>query len=436
MGLTEKMVIGGLHCIEGYLACKLLMIGWVDRKNLTRREWIKVIIAIVLIGVGITISERNYPSFTYWTSMAEMSMVVLPFLFMEKKKSTGILLVINYVMFMRLVELLFFFFMLLSESGENNIWHGIMAAGCARLLVFWMLSAVQKREYEIKEYTMQYKNVLIVLAAGELVTFEVCKIIFKEFEENRQLNVTSTVLVLTAMAMILLFAFGIFQNNLQNEQEIRLAEVRGRMQEENYHQLADLMEENRERMHDMKHHIRALQTLTEEGDMEKIKGYLEHMAKAPARLEQMSWTDSRMLNVILNQKNDEAKKNGIQTRIQVSPEMRLPFDDFELCTVCGNLLDNAIEAAKCGNEDEKWMEVEILNRGDMVFMQISNSITEQPVRKNGIFITGKSDKQIHGLGLKSVKRIVRKHGGEMEINVEKDRFKVEIMFFDLERESS
>ena len=435
MGLTEKVLIGGLSCIEVYLAYKILLIGWLERKNISKKEWIKVIIAIVLIGSIITVSERSYPSFTYWTGMAEMSVVVLPFLFMEKKKSTGILLVVNHVIFMRLVELLFFFFMLLSGNGKNLIWQGIEAAGCARLLIFWMFSVVQKREEEIKEYTMQYKNVLIVLVAGELVTFEVCKIIFLEFEKNRQLNVTSTVLVLATMAMILLFAFGIFQNNLQNQEEIRLSEVRGRMQEENYHQLADLMEENRERMHDMKHHLRALQTLAEEGDMEKIKGYLEHMAKAPARLEQMSWTDSRMMNVILNQKADEARKNGIRMRVKASPEMRLPFDDFELCTVCGNLLDNAIEAAKCGNEGEKWIEVEVLNRGAMAFVRVSNSITEQPVRKDGIFVTGKSDKQIHGLGLKSVRRVVRKHEGEMEINVEKDSFTVEITFFDLERKT-
>ncbi len=60
-------------------------------------------------------------------------------------------------------------------------------------------------------------------------------------------------------------------------------------------------------------------------------------------------------------------------------------------------------------------------------LQVGNRFNSNIVPKNG---THKSDKINHGLGLKSVQEIVRRHHGKMWIVPEKDWFEINIILYD------
>jgi len=58
--------------------------------------------------------------------------------------------------------------------------------------------------------------------------------------------------------------------------------------------------------------------------------------------------------------------------------------------------------------------------------EIVNSKENRVTEKNGNFETDKSDRLSHGIGLRSVRQIVRKYEGEMDVSYTEDTFSVTI----------
>ncbi|MDR3884235.1 MAG: GHKL domain-containing protein [Dorea sp.] len=62
-------------------------------------------------------------------------------------------------------------------------------------------------------------------------------------------------------------------------------------------------------------------------------------------------------------------------------------------------------------------------------IQIENSIKDTPKVRNGIYMTTKSRKEGHGIGLQNVKLVVEKYHGQMEICHTEKSFQVKILLY-------
>ena len=81
-------------------------------------------------------------------------------------------------------------------------------------------------------------------------------------------------------------------------------------------------------------------------------------------------------------------------------------------TILGNLLDNAVEAVSVAKEKHISFETDFRNNFSVII--ISNSCDRNPLNERGdITETTKSNKRLHGFGLKSVKRTVKKYNGDI-----------------------
>ena len=97
------------------------------------------------------------------------------------------------------------------------------------------------------------------------------------------------------------------------------------------------------------------------------------------------------------------------------------IDIFDICTIIGNLLNNAIEAYK---EDCNNYEIRInLNGTKSVYqIEISNTIKGSVLSGNKTLKTSKSDTKNHGIGIKSVKSRAEKYNGKTEFTEENGQF--------------
>ena len=68
----------------------------------------------------------------------------------------------------------------------------------------------------------------------------------------------------------------------------------------------------------------------------------------------------------------------------------------------------------------------------MLYITISNSIKGRPLEKEGKLITNKQNHQLHGYGIKSVQKIVRKYEGDFSYQIRESEFIVTITFWRLE----
>ena len=142
----------------------------------------------------------------------------------------------------------------------------------------------------------------------------------------------------------------------------------------------------------------------------------------------MSYAELLMKNIFNGQSitKQEAIKlyNEPLTELcQTANEIRKYFcsNIFDICTIIGNLLNNAIEAYK---EDFNNYEIRInLNGTKSVYqIEIANTIKESVLSGNKALKTSKSDTKNHGIGIKSVKSRAEKYNGKTQFTEENGQF--------------
>lgn len=94
----------------------------------------------------------------------------------------------------------------------------------------------------------------------------------------------------------------------------------------------------------------------------------------------------------------------------------------------GNLIDNAIEAAVSCQSDKRVIEISSAVKNEMLMLTVLNPCADNTGKsENGLFRTTKSDKKSHGIGLKNVRTVARKYGGELLCEKENGMFSAELM---------
>ena len=134
-------------------------------------------------------------------------------------------------------------------------------------------------------------------------------------------------------------------------------------------------------------------------------------------------------NAILSEKGRLAEKQNIIFDAYVEPGIVLDMvEDVDLIAMLGNLLDNALRAAKTYKE-EAFVNVRIYMQDIRGFcvLKIVNSYSGDIIMKEDTFISTKKEKGIHGLGIKSVNRMAEKYGGYLTCKAKDDVFEAVLL---------
>lgn len=213
----------------------------------------------------------------------------------------------------------------------------------------------------------------------------------------------------------------------QKKEYLAVMEAKNELLEQNYREILDVTQRSRMAFHDFKNDINILRQYAQNNEMEKIKQYLSEIGTPVFSLESYTWTGNEMIDLILNHKMKAAKERGISFQVKADPVGQIHLTDKEICSVFGNLLDNAVEA--CEKTEQRWIEVSIIRHKQILQIRVTNSAMEVPKKEGRRFLTWKQDTQMHGLGLQSVEMIVRKYDGDMQIEYDEKKFEVYVTFF-------
>ena len=135
-----------------------------------------------------------------------------------------------------------------------------------------------------------------------------------------------------------------------------------------------------------------------------------------------SYTENVTLNMILNDKVKIAKSKEIKTDLDIKVPRELPMDAGDLGILCGNLLDNAIEAAEKCAEGARSLLFHAYYYKNSLVITCENSIAS-PVTS---VETDKADRLNHGIGLKSIDEIAAKYNGKRESSSDRGTYRTEI----------
>jgi hypothetical protein len=141
-----------------------------------------------------------------------------------------------------------------------------------------------------------------------------------------------------------------------------------------------------------------------------------------------------VIDSIINNRATITQTEHIDFRVDLRIPMDLEFYEDDLSILLCNLIDNAIEANSYVT-DNPWIDISISTdtRNESTLLITISNPYNGGLKKNGKgeYVTRKEDKKHHGIGLQSVKNLVKKHGGEIIISEENDIFKVDIIMFDM-----
>ena len=187
-------------------------------------------------------------------------------------------------------------------------------------------------------------------------------------------------------------------------------------------QLDDLNIQLRKQRHDFLNHLQVVYSLVDMKENDEAVRYIETVYGQMRRLSAGMKTDKPAVNALLQAKLAQAEDKGVRLQLEVtSPLTDLPVNDWELCRVLGNLIDNGMDAMEGMVHPE--MKVELYEDLKSYGLRVSNNGPEIPAaNRQRIFNTGFTTKAAgHGLGLSIVKEILEDAGGGISLESDAQR---------------
>ncbi len=139
-------------------------------------------------------------------------------------------------------------------------------------------------------------------------------------------------------------------------------------------------------------------------------------------------TGNDALDLILTEKSLLCNKNGIIINIMADGEKLDFMAKEDIYALFGNMLDNAIEAVKNADDDNRTIMLNIKAVGEMLVIRESNYFGEPIAFEDGLPVTSKQDKRYHGYGVKSIRYVCDRYGGDLTVKAENNLFTMNILF--------
>lgn len=177
--------------------------------------------------------------------------------------------------------------------------------------------------------------------------------------------------------------------------------------------------------HDLKYRLRSLDGSGRAVDREEINRMEEVISAYDSRIK----TGNEALDVILTEKSLLCRNEKIRFTCIAEGAALCFMDDADIYSLFGNAVDNAIEASVRVPDVEKRM-IGIVAKTSDQFMSVSiyNYFEGELKFRNGLPITTKKDRAVHGYGMRNIAMIIEKYGGDMSVSTKEGIFTLNILF--------
>lgn len=319
-------------------------------------------------------------------------------------------------------------------SGSNN-------TSYKENLVIYVTDVIVSKifYYLISRFLLRFSNreayskswgrwfLLSILPLSSLFIISVMRLL----TNGQTFSFTESVLCISSIAVLLvsnIVVYYIYERAERNNQKLIELEL-SKQKDTIDMQYLGLLEKKNEQMqiitHDYKNNILTIADMT---DSIEIKEYINSMIGEIKNYNRIAKTKNRLLDVILNKYTDICYNKNLTFETDILTDNLSFVDGYDISSLFNNILDNAVEAAEKSKDRIISLSISTsLNSYHKII--VINSCENAPESRDGKLITDKADKTIHGLGTKSISKIVNKYGGEMQwdFDAKKHLFKLAII---------
>ena len=179
-------------------------------------------------------------------------------------------------------------------------------------------------------------------------------------------------------------------------------------------------EKIRIKYHDLKHEMSLRQL-----DDEEMKEFKD----TETNYQSLMYSGSKALDLLLMEKISLAEKGGCHIKSVVDGSLLGFMPSYQIYSLFGNILDNAIEAAKeMESEEQRTISLSISLLRNNVVISCQNYSKHAPLMVDGLPKTRKKDTENHGYGMKSIRNTVEAHKGVYKVDYRDGQFQLKIVF--------
>lgn len=223
----------------------------------------------------------------------------------------------------------------------------------------------------------KYTIFLLLINLGEFLIYHIVVCLIREYDKNMELELQNH-----------LFAL----ENLQ------------------YSNLKERIEETRKARHDIRHHIAVMNGYLQAGKIDNLKDYLANYCSSLPDDSSVLFCRNYTVNLLLLYFWQQAKENRIEFIVYANLPEHLNIAENDLSVILGNLLENAIDACTAQTEGNRKIIIHGKSEGGAILFTIDNTFKGEVKRNSeGIFLSTKH--RGTGIGIESVKYIVRRYNG-------------------------
>jgi sensor histidine kinase YesM len=270
---------------------------------------------------------------------------------------------------------------------------------------------------EIKELSVQYSMMLAFIPIGSIYIMNNIFMFYYKVN-SRLVNVHLTVIavILLSINVLIFYLYMKLAADLQlghitsiYEHQLELCEHHQEERELSILQMRDMK-------HNMKNNLVSILALAEKKECDKIVNFVnEIMEEGGMKISSITNSGNVVIDSLIGYWYVVAKKVGIDFSVNIHIPMKMPFKGADLCLILGNLLENAVEAARKG-EEEKYIKVHMkYDKNNLLLFVMNNYKTQLIKTKDKRLKSTKTDSGNHGVGLPSVYRAAAKYHGTVII---------------------
>lgn len=238
----------------------------------------------------------------------------------------------------------------------------------------------------------------------------------------RNMNFTVYIFGILLNVMLLVQQFNMFErsrllrDNEAIERMLKKEKQQQRMSQENVELI------NR-KCHDLKYQIAALR----KENKENIDRDLYELEQSVSIYEHIAQTGNKTLDVVLTEKKMYCSAHDIKFNYIVDTQnLDVITSSVDLYSLFGNLIDNAIEGVYKLDADRRIICLNVCTDRGFLRIHTDNWCEEHITFTDGLPDT-KKDKRYHGYGVKSIRYLAEKYGGNVVMRLEENRFCADIL---------
>lgn len=398
----------------------------------SKKRWGIAICSLVLFALFLLAVPENMP---IWLQMVELGFVLIAYAMLvvaEKRKY-----VIYYILAYGVCGICNLLGVYAVAQGlrkepfdmldNDPLWIFFDAFFC---VVFFLMGYFSKRKEVGRGQKLLWYYSIVVFFVIVLIS----SYLYPEINDIPSKAVVVTKISLVGLVIILvqnmITVLALLDRSKKDKERIQIQQELLVTQKRYYKEIIDKQTEIRKIRHDMKAHFLQIDALCKKGNIEEIQKYLQELDS--------EWFMSRRTelnvgnltaNVIVNYFASLFDMEYIQFSCHGMFTRDIKMTEYHICSLFYNLLENAYEA--CMREQEKserFAELRIEHFKDYLMITVSNSCYQNKDTKGG---TSKPDTENHGFGLQIIREVVKEYGGDIKIDRDSDKWKIQILFGDI-----